>query len=99
MTEHDLKVRVLKRLRAFGGYWQKQWGGPYAAAGVADILGCYSGHFIAIELKNPKFTNPKAELTPAQWNYLSQIKANGGFVIVSNDSDDVIQQLTALHLV
>lgn len=52
--ETKLSNQVLPRLRAEGGWWVKIHGGPFQAAGIPDILGCWRGRFIAIELKTPE---------------------------------------------
>jgi len=55
-----------------------------------DVIGCYKGRFVAIELKRPgKYSNPREGLTASQWNVLNQIRANDGVVIVA-DSDEPI---------
>lgn len=51
--ETVLSTKVLLRLRAEGGWWMKVHGGPFQAAGIPDIIGCWKGRFIAIELKIP----------------------------------------------
>jgi hypothetical protein len=93
MNEATIKAALLKRLSAFGGLWRKTWGGPYAAPGVFDIIGCIEGKYVAIELKHPKYKNPKAEMTSSQWNFYTQVKANGGIAIVGNDADAIITEL------
>jgi hypothetical protein len=92
--ESALQKRVLKRLEAFGGFWSKTWGGPYARPGVFDIVGCLNGCFVAIELKAPgKYKTPTAGLTPAQWNYLSQVRHNGGYALVEDNEERLFQAL------
>lgn len=97
MTESALQKRVLKRLRAYGGVWYNTHGGAYAVAGVPDIIGCLCGQYVAIELKAPgKYKHPKDGLSPAQWNWLNQIEANQGEIIVTDDEDWIFDQLDAI---
>ena len=49
--ETKLSNQVLPRLRAEGGWWVKIHGGPFQEAGIPDIIGCWKGHFVGIELK------------------------------------------------
>ena len=49
--ETKLSQKVLTRLRAEGGWWAKIHGGVFQVAGIPDILGCWEGRFVAIELK------------------------------------------------
>ena len=49
--ETGLSKKVQDRLNAEDGWWFKVHGGPFQTAGVPDIVGCYQGLFVAIELK------------------------------------------------
>ena len=60
--ENDIQTEILDFLRGnkrkcikpLGGYWINIHGGdPYMPRGIPDILGCYKGRFIAIEVKIP----------------------------------------------
>lgn len=51
--ESQLKDRVLKALEKHGGYWFKTHGDRFTGRGIPDIVGCYKGHFVGIELKDP----------------------------------------------
>lgn len=54
MLEKHLQSKILKALRSHGGWWVKYHPGPrYGQPGVPDILGCYRGVFIALEVKRP----------------------------------------------
>lgn len=84
MKEKYLQSKILKALRAHGGWWTKYHVGPrYAQAGVPDILGCYKRRFIALEVKVPgnKPTKLQAET-------IRKIREHGkglAFVIYSVD--------------
>jgi len=43
-------------------FFFKVHGGPYQIAGLPDIIGCYSGRFVAIEVKRPGNTPTKLQL-------------------------------------
>jgi Holliday junction resolvase len=49
--ETALTSRIMDTLRAQGGWWMKVHGGGFQVAGVPDIIGCYKGRFVAIEVK------------------------------------------------
>ena len=51
--ETKISNKVLPRLRAEGGWWVKIHGGAFQATGIPDIIGCWKGRFVAIELKVP----------------------------------------------
>jgi len=97
MSESEFQKRVMKRLSAYGGKWYNTHGGAYAVAGVPDIIGCLYGRYVAIELKAPgKYKDPKEGLSPAQWNWINQITANGGEAIVTDDEEWLFDQLDAI---
>lgn len=45
---------ILKHLRMRGGWWVKVHGSASQQAGIPDIIGCYKGYFIALEVKTPE---------------------------------------------
>ena len=87
--ETQLKEKVLKALRARGAFAEKIHGGMYQRAGIPDILLCYRGRFVAIELKAP---NAKLEPSPEQARCIKEIDDAGGKTLVANS----ILQCTAL---
>jgi penicillin-binding protein-related factor A (putative recombinase) len=52
--------------------------------GVSDILCCYRGHFVAIEVKSEK-----GRLSESQIEFISKINAHGGFAFVARSVEDV----------
>ena len=57
----------------------------YAQAGVADILVCYRGKYIAIELK----TKEHPDLDPLQEDFLEMVRDAGGKTAVCFSLDEV----------
>ena len=51
--ETKLVEKIIDRLKAEGGFWVKIHGGPMQQTGIPDIVGCYKGKFIGIEVKIP----------------------------------------------
>jgi hypothetical protein len=76
--ETGLSRKVLSRLRAEGGLWVKNHGGPYTEAGVADITGCWVSRYVAIELKMPG-----EEPSELQKRFLNGVHRNGGLAGVA----------------
>ncbi len=74
MKEADLTRLIIKALREHGGWWVKIHGSAYMA-GIPDILGCYEGRFVAIEVKRP---DTSYGVTPRQQLNLDRIAAAGG---------------------
>ena len=56
--------------------------GGYGRSGVPDIVGCYKGHFFAIECKAGKGTT-----TALQDKNIKEIEKAGGRVIVVNENN------------
>jgi len=49
--EDKAKAKTLKRLRELGGWWYSVPRSRFGRAGIPDIMGCFCGQFIALELK------------------------------------------------
>ena len=60
----------------------------YRMNGVADILGCIDGEFVAIEVKSST-----GRLSADQRDFASALKRAGGFFLVARSVEDVIQFL------
>ena len=56
--------------------------------GISDIIGCYRGRMIAIELKAPK-----GVLSDAQQVFIDKVNAAGGIGFVARTLDEVIDGL------
>lgn len=88
--EGRLVQKILDYCRGRGGRWVKIHGGdnPYQEVGIADILGCYRGFFVALEVKQPG-----GEASRKQELFLRSIEKAGGFAAVVESLDDVIEVL------
>ena len=77
--ESRLRTKIVKKLRSIGGKWEVVHGGPYQAAGISDIIGCYEGIFWALEVKTPKkWKTPGHNLSVLQVKFLEAINKNHG---------------------
>jgi hypothetical protein len=57
---------------------------PLSQPGIADILACYKGHALAIEVKAPA-----GRVRPEQMEWLEAWEKNGGKAIIARSVDDV----------
>jgi Holliday junction resolvase len=73
MLEAALTKKILKYLRGKGGFWMKTHGGPMQVQGIPDIIGCYLGRFLALEVKRPG-----KDATPLQAHTIERIIRSGG---------------------
>jgi Holliday junction resolvase len=76
-----LKVRAILDWDKDIYYFTPMTGG-YGRSGVPDIVGCYNGHFFAIECKAGKGTT-----TALQDKNIKEIEKAGGRVIVVNENN------------
>jgi hypothetical protein len=59
--------------------------------GCSDLLACYRGYFVAVEVKRPG-----QKPTPEQASFLDQVRRKGGVGIVATCLDDVERALERL---
>ncbi len=57
--------------------------------GVSDILACYKGHFLAIEVKSPA-----DRLSEDQESFLSNVASAGGHSFVVRDLDTFVEEFS-----
>jgi len=82
MKESELTTKIIKALRGRGGFWFKVHGNAIQMSGIPDIIGCYRGHFIAMEVKLPR----RLIVSKRQRLILRRIRRAGGTSIVIQDS-------------
>ena len=85
--ESRLQKQVLDYLKSRGGHWIKIHASSFQSEGEPDIIGCYRGYFVAIELKNP---NGKGRLSPMQEYKLNSIQENQGHTLVATQLSQVV---------
>ncbi len=94
MREKAIENQIKKYLKEKKAWYFKVWGGGYQTAGIPDIIACYKGYFIAIEVKNEK-----GKTTVLQEINLNQIKEAGGITIIArtvNDVREVLENITII---
>jgi len=62
-----------------------------AKKGVADVLACYHGHLVAVEIKIGK-----DHLSDEQQGFIENVKHYGGIAFVAKDLEDFIGQWQTL---
>ena len=75
MLERDVVAAIKKYLASLGSdvFFWKEHGGPYGTSGVPDIICCYKGRFLGLEVKLPTGT-----LTELQKREIDRINRAGG---------------------
>ena len=75
LKESTLTRQIITALREHGGFWFKTHGSAYQVAGLPDIIGCYRGRFVGLEVKLPGGENT---LSLRQRVMLERIEQHGG---------------------
>ena len=84
MTEQAIQTKIVKFLQGIGAYVVKVVVGN--RAGIPDLLVCYQGEFIGIEVKKPETLS---RVTPLQKHNIALITKAGGKAFVASSVEDV----------
>ena len=92
MLEKDIVAAIKKYLASLGSdvFFWKEHGGPYGTSGVPDIICCYKGRFLGLEVKLPG-----GRLTELQKRAIQKINDAGG-IACRVDSVEQVQNVIAL---
>lgn len=89
MTERQLTTKIMKLLKKeFPTAWIYKSSDRFSS-GIPDILMCYHGYFIAIEIKK----DTKSKVTPLQNFTLNKIRESGGLSIVVHGRFEIVKML------
>lgn len=86
--EYRIVQNTKKLIRSRGGWVVKIHGGPYQDAGTPDLLACYKGRFISIEVKTSR-----GVVRPEQRAAQKSINSSGGYAIITHSIGDVADVL------
>lgn len=89
--EYRIVQRVKKLIRSRGGWVVKVHGSPYQDKGTPDLLACYKGFFIAIEVKTPR-----GAAEPEQEAAQRGIIAAGGRALITHQVKEVESVLNTI---
>lgn len=88
LKEADITRQIRDFLKMQNIWHWKHWSGMGSAPGVSDILGCYQGRFMAIEVKRPG-----RKATDAQRRFIDNVNDAGGIGFVADSIEDVVEGL------
>lgn len=74
MTENQATTKLLSKLKPLGFFWKAA---DRFTSGIPDIIGCYLGRFVAIEMKVDR-----GKPTPLQTYNMKQIIKNTGYTAI-----------------
>jgi Holliday junction resolvase len=83
-----LTKSIRQLLNSVGIFAWKEWGGPMSTPGVPDIIGCFKGRLIGIEIKSEK-----GVVSESQKEFIENINRAGGLAFVARSLEDVIEGL------
>jgi len=86
--EAKLTTQILTALRKRGGWWAKFHGGVYQR-GIPDLLGCYKGRMVALEVK----VGTAYGATELQQKNIDEINKCGGNASVIYSIQDALKIL------
>jgi hypothetical protein len=86
--EADITREIRAYLKLRGIWHWKHHSGLGSMPGVADILGCFKGKFLAIEVKTPG-----GKVTERQQAFLDRVNYEGGLAFVARSVEEVIGPL------
>lgn len=91
-----LIVRKIRTYLERVGAWSiKVHGGPAQEIGIPDILACYKGRFLAIEVKVP---GKRDTVTPRQSLQKERIESAGGLSLIVTSVDEVSDMIQELEV-
>ena len=85
-NESQLVSQIKNYLKTKGAYCEKIFGGGFQSAGIPDILACYRGYFVAIEVKSP---TGKGRASDIQKLKIRAIREAGGVAFITDNLEDV----------
>ena len=83
-TEKSITAAIRRYLKSIGAKVEKQHGGRFGKSGVPDLLGCYQGRALALEVKRPG-----GKPTPLQLKELSEWQQSGAITAKVESVEDV----------
>ena len=93
-SEQDIQRKILRYLNGLPEcVAYKIAAGPYSMGGLPDVLCCYRGRMVAVEVKKTG-----GRTTAQQEARLAELRAAGGWAIVAFSVDDVAAIIAAVDL-
>jgi hypothetical protein len=86
INESQLVSQIKNFLKSKGAYCEKIFGGGFQASGIPDILCCYKGLFIGIEVKSP---TGKGRASDVQKLKIKAIRNSGGVAFITDNLKEV----------
>jgi len=98
LTETDVKKQIKDCLYSVGALPVSIWQGLMSRKGTSDILVCYQGKFVAIEVKRPGWKPPGRNAKSykhyyQQKEFIDEVQAAGGIGFFTTSVEEVVERL------
>ncbi len=93
-SENAIRAQIVDYLRTNGARPIKYHGGPMSEAGIPDLLVCYRGRFVYMEIKKPGEYPTKLQAN--RMRQLDQAGAVGAFVTCLSDAIAILNHVESL---
>ena len=91
VAESAIQRKIRSLLESWGAVVFKQAAGIYSTTGAPDLVACFKGRFLAIEVKKPG-----KEATRIQLHRQTQIRKSGGICEICDSAEQVDRILRAI---
>jgi Holliday junction resolvase len=92
MKEQIIQTKIINYLHRNGAYSIKTI--STNSGGTPDVICCFKGHFLAIEVKKPG-----GKVSDLQKHHINRIKEAGGIAVVAYGIDEVREALIEAGLI
>jgi hypothetical protein len=89
--EAPITKKIQRKLKAMGAFQYKTHGAADQRRGLPDIICCYQGYFVGLEVKRPG-----RRATPLQAFTLEQIRQAGGIAGVVHSVEEALELLQSV---
>lgn len=89
--EKKIENKIKAHLKSIGAYVIKHHGNKFSQVGVPDLLVCYKGRFIGIEVKTPD-----GKPTALQLHNIEEIQKSGGVAFIADNLEIVKKKLEGI---
>ena len=94
MLEKEITAQIMRYLKTVPGCFAwKEHGGPHGTAGIPDIICCYRGRFVGLEVKTPS-----GKLSKLQEITIQKIRATKGLAFKVTSVEEVKEILQTLNV-
>jgi hypothetical protein len=102
MARNQPESLLVKKIKStlegkYGGLWIKIHGGRYQQNGIPDLIGCFEGYFIGLEVKVPERRNTVTKLQQQTLDEIDKAKGVSAVVTSVEEAEELMQEVF-LHL-